>query len=92
MLRNPLGRDVQPLSMMEKHMQHMDMLISQELLFALQAGLMVFGFWISLKVIQHRGLALIPDAGWRLIPMVVFSLLITGFHLWLLSQPMTMRM
>jgi hypothetical protein len=92
LLSNPFGRNAQPLSVMEKHMRHMDMLISQDLLFALQAGLMVFGFWISLKVIQHRGQALIPKAGWRLMPIVVFSLIVTGFHLWLLSQPMMMRM
>ncbi len=92
LLSNPFGRNAQPLSMMEKHMRHMDMLISQDLLFALQAGLMVFGFWISLKVIQHRGQALIPKAGWRLIPIVIFSLIVTGYHLWLLSQPMIMRM
>ena len=92
LLRNPLGLSTQPLSMMEKHSRHLEMLISQDLLFALQAGLMVFGFWISVKVIQHRGHALIPNAGWRLSPMILFAILVTGFHLWLLMQPMVMRL
>jgi ferredoxin len=89
---NPLGLDTAPLSMMEKHLRQMEMLISQDLLFALQAGLMVFGFWVSLKVIQHRGNSLIKSKGWRLSPMIGFAVLVTGFHLWLLMQPMTMRM
>lgn len=89
---NPLGIDTAPLSMVEKHMRHMEMLLQQDLLFALQAGLMVFGFWISLKVIQHRGNSLIKSNGWRLSPMIGFAVLVTGFHLWLLMQPMTMRM
>jgi hypothetical protein len=78
--------------MMEKHMRQMSILIPQDLLFALQAVLMAFGFWISLKVVQHRGNNLIPDAGWRLSPMIVFAVLTTCFHLWLLNQPMVMRM
>ncbi len=89
---NPLGIDALPLSMMEKHMRSMTMLLPQDVLFALQAALMTFGFWISLKVIQHRGLQLMPAAGWRLAPMICFAIVVTGFHLWLLSQPMIMRM
>ncbi len=92
LITNPLGIGAQPLSMMEKHHRHMDLLISQDLLFALQAGLMVFGFWISLKVIQYRGNRLISAVGWRLFPMVIFVIGITGFHLWLLMQPMVMRL
>jgi hypothetical protein len=89
---NPFGINAVPLSMMEKHMRHMEMLIPQDVLFALQAGLMVFGFWISLKVIQHRGHSVIKSTGWRLSPMIGFAVVVTGFHLWLLMQPMTMRM
>ncbi len=91
-LSNPLGIDTAPLSMMEKHMRNTEMLLQQDLLFALQAGLMVFGFWISLKVIKHRSNSLIKSSGWRLSPMIGFAVLVTGFHLWLLMQPMVMRM
>lgn len=89
---NPFGTDTAPLSMMEKHMRHTEMLLEQDLLFALQAGLMVFGFWISLKVIQFRGSRLLMSNGWRLSPMIGFAVLMSSFHLWLLMQPMTMRM
>jgi len=89
---NPLGIDTVPLTMMEKHMRYTEMLITQDLLFALQAGLMVFGFWASLKVIKYRGNSLLKSSSWCLLPMVGFAVLVTGFHLWLLMQPMTMRM
>jgi len=95
-LENPLGTGLAPLSMMEKHARHFDMLISQQTLFAIQAGLMVFGFWIAVQIVRHRGRVLLADSGqtggWRLLPMLGFVVLMTGFHLWLLSQPMIMRM
>ncbi|MFQ5660911.1 MAG: 4Fe-4S binding protein [Gammaproteobacteria bacterium] len=91
-IADPLGAGARPLSLLEKHSRHMDLLISQDLLFALQAGLMMFGFWISLKVIQQRGNSLVIDAGWRLFPMVLFVMGVTLYHLWLLMQPMVMRM
>lgn len=92
LLANPFGFGAQPLSTMELHMRHMDILIPQVALYTIQAGLILFGFWISLKVIQYRGEALIPKAGLKLLPMVLFVLIVTGFHLWLLNQPMIMRM
>jgi hypothetical protein len=74
----------------------MDLLISQDLLFALQAGLMVFGFWIALKVLRHRGRKLFAQhqqlARWQMLPMLLFITIVTGFNLWLLMQPMVMRM
>lgn len=93
---NPLGIDTIPLSMMEKHERHMTMWMSQDVLFAIQASLMMFGFWIALQVIRHRGLGILTTgerlAGFKLLPMLAFAIGITGFHLWLLMQPMTMRM
>ncbi|MEN8167855.1 MAG: 4Fe-4S binding protein [Pseudomonadota bacterium] len=93
---NPLGEGAQPMSAAEKHLRHMDLLISQDLLFALQAGLIVFGFWIALKVLRHRGTSLLTtDAGitgWQTLPMLLFITGMTVFNLWLLMQPMVMRM
>ncbi|WJW76845.1 4Fe-4S binding protein [Thiohalobacter sp. IOR34] len=93
---NPLGIDTAPLTMMEKHMRHMHMLISQEALFVLQAGLMVFGFVVAVQIVRYRGRALLEEgghrSGWRLAPMLLFALLVNSAHLWLLMQPMVMRM
>ena len=96
LLANPLGLDTLPLSMLEKHQRHLDMLISQEALYTLQSTLMLFGFILAVLVIRYRGVHCFPAATdrlpWRLLPMLLFALGATAFHLWLLSQPMIMRM
>ena len=89
---NPLGADTLPLSMMEKHERHMHMIISQDLLFWLQAGLMLFGFWLTIQVIRYRAFALHAESRRWVLPIVVFALIMHGFDLWLMAQPMTMRM
>jgi hypothetical protein len=89
---NPLGKETLPLTMMEKHQRHLDMLISQDTLFAIQGLLMLFGFWIAVKVLRYRGNSLLPNATWRLFPMYFFIIGINSFHLWLMMQPMVMRM
>ncbi|VAX02350.1 Nitrogen assimilation regulatory protein [hydrothermal vent metagenome] len=89
---NPLGNDTQPLGMMEKHMRHLQMLISQDSLVFLQALLMVFGFWIAMRIIRQRRNGVLPGATWSLLPMVLFAVLINLFHVWILMQPMAMRL
>ncbi len=89
---NPLGSGLAPLSMAEKHQRHFDMLISQDALFVIQGLLMMFGFWLAIKVLRHRGQRLLPQAGWRMLPVLIFIIAVNGFHLWLLMQPMVMRM
>jgi polyferredoxin len=98
-IMNPLGIGTQPLSMAEKHQRHMDMWLSAEVLYSLQAVLMMIGFVIALQIIRHRASAVwkhmtkqINPWHSRFIPILLFALLITGFHLWMLMQPMTMRM
>lgn len=56
---------------------------------------MVFGFWIVLKVLHGRGRALLTQAtpaAAGLVPMVLLAAGFTGLHLWLLMQPMIMRL
>ncbi len=95
-LLNPLGRDALPYSSSELHMRHMNPLISEQLLYALQAGLMIFGFWLALQILQRRTLdVLTHQTSLRrhfMLPGMVFIISITLFNLWLLAQPMTMRM
>lgn len=91
LLLNPLGTDTQALTMMEKHERHFDMLISQDALFIVQGLLMLFGFWIAVKVLRYRVRSLLTDTGWRLLPLYFFIMTINGFHLWLMMQPMIMR-
>jgi polyferredoxin len=95
-LLNPLGKDTLPMSGAELHFRHMHPMLPEQLLFGLQAGLMVFGFWLALRVLQHRSIDVLNgQAQWRnvyLIPGVVFILGVTTVNLWLLAQPMAMRM
>ena len=95
MLANPLGRGVQPMSMAEMHARSLNMAISEPTLFAIQAGLILFGFWIAVLVLRHRLPSLMPAAGfrpWQLLQMLLFSLAVIAFGLWLLTQPMVLRL
>jgi ferredoxin len=93
---NPFGRDTLPPGMEELHLRHMNPLLSESWLAALQAGLMVFGFFLAVQVLRHRApelyraTAVLP--GWRAAPMLAFAAGVSGFDLWLLMQPMTMRL
>ncbi len=68
-------------------------LIPPALLYSLQAGLMVAGFWIALTVLRARilrlGAGVQALGGW---PVVVFAIGVTEVELWMLMQPMLMRL
>ncbi len=93
---NPFGTNTLPLSMQEIHMRHMNPLVSDNIVFALQAGFIIFGFWLALKIGRNRiakindGLAV--QSRWLFLPMVLFITFISFLSLWLLMQPMIMRM
>ena len=95
-MMNPLGLNTLPMSHQEIHMRHLSPMISQELLYALQAGLMVLGFWFAVRILQQRltnlnldriSIRLSVNTG-----MLSLISLVTLFNLWLLIQPMMMRM
>jgi polyferredoxin len=92
---NPLGIGAEPLSMLERSARYMAPLIPEDVLFVLQSGLIVFGFWIAVQVLRHRGRSLFPAgnalSGRRLLPMLAFVAGFTGFNIWLLMEPMAMR-
>jgi len=94
-LANPLGEGTLPLSLLEKQIRGVDMVVSQETLNVLQAGLMAFGFLIAVRVILHRAAILVPQGYqlqfWRSSPILLFAVAMTAYHVWLLMQPMVMR-
>lgn len=92
LLADPFGFAAVPLSMVEKHSRYNDMLISQDALFALQSGLMLFGVWLSFRIVRQRGELLGVRSALSLSPMIVFVIAMTSLHCWMLAQPMTMRM
>ena len=95
-LADPLGLDTVPLKPMELHILPMESLIPEQLLFALQAGLVLWGFWMAVQILRSRGLGLLGEggelAGWRLIPMLVFVGGASTVNLLLLTQEMAMRL
>jgi polyferredoxin len=94
-LFNPLGTGTLPLSMQELHSRHMTPLIPDGIVFALQGTLILFGFWLAVRIARHRLQTLqgITAAGAALfLPTLLFVSLISVTNLWLLMQPMVMRM
>jgi len=92
---NPTGIDTLPLSMHEIHIRHMNPLVADNIIFALQALLVIFGFWLAVRIARYRVLQLTGET-YRfqraLLPVLVFISLISLINLWLLMQPMIMRM
>ncbi|MEO2176766.1 MAG: 4Fe-4S binding protein [bacterium] len=89
---NPLGTNTQPLSMLEKHERAMQLLIPADIVSLIQACLLVFGFWLAMQVVQHRGSKLFGVKTTNSLSIIAFIALMTMANLWLLTQPMLMRM
>ncbi len=88
---NPYGIDTLPMTASDVMYKHQNMLLSQDVLFSLQALLMMFGFWVSVKILRYRSYQLLQKFEWRIVSMLIFIMGINGFNLWMLSQPMIMR-
>ena len=95
MLLNPLGTGLAPLSPGERHNQMMSPLFPDNVMFSMQAGLMVLGFWLAVQIVRHRARDQLSGGtvarGWRLLPMLVFMGAITAMNMWLMAQDMEMR-
>lgn len=90
---NPLGTNALPLGMHELHMRHMNPLIDDSIVFALQGLLVLFGFWLALRIARQRYFQInekVNVLGFA--PIMIFISLISLSSLWLLMQPMVMRM
>ena len=92
---NPLGTNALPLSMAELHMRHLNPLVDDISVFALQGLLVIFGFWLALRIAKQRFIQITETKKVNLIafmPIVLFISMISLMDLWLLMQPMVMRM
>ena len=92
---NPLGINTLPLSMGEIHYRHMNPLISNDIVFALQGLLVLFGFWLSLRIARQRLFLIINNTIGRhlaFLPILSYISVFSLVSLWLLMQPMIMRM
>ncbi|MDH5180097.1 MAG: hypothetical protein OEZ39_18830 [Gammaproteobacteria bacterium] len=93
-IMNPLGRDTLPLSGHELHMRHMSPLVPDAWTFAMQAGLIVLGFQLAVRILQNRAAGLPAGYDQIMVKGVMTLLLVslTLLNVWLLMQPMVMRM
>ena len=90
---NPFGKDALPLGMHEIHMRHMNPLIADNIVFAVQALLVLFGFWLALKIARQRFHQITTaTSSLAFTPILSFIFVISMADLWLLMQPMIMRM
>ena len=92
---NPLGINALPLGMAELHMRHMNPLVPDNIVFALQGLLVIFGFWLSLRIARQRFHQITEKKSLNIIaftPLLGFIFIISLVDLWLLMQPMIMRM
>lgn len=95
---DPLGLSAATRKPMTDFAGQMGLLIPEQLLFALQAGMILIGFWLALQVLRHRGSRLLGAAAgagsmdWRMLPMLLFVGAATGVNLFLLTQVMVMRL
>jgi len=95
-LMNPFGVGMRPLTWMERHILMMETPVPDWWIFLGQSLLMVFGYWVAIKIVRYRargGLRGGGDlTGVQLLPAHFFVVAITVFNLWLLGQSMVMRL
>jgi polyferredoxin len=95
-LGNPFGWGLAPLTGAERHDIMMQNMVPQPVMYALQTGFMVLGFWLAVQIgrYQARKLLATDSVGVRMqkmLPLLVFFAVITAGNLWLLAQDMEMR-
>lgn len=89
-LLDPLGWNITPLTLLERHVRQLPVL-SDQTLYALQSGLMILAFGLSMRIFRRRAF-LAGFSGWQYVPVGGVIVLIMVMNVWLLSQPMVMRM
>ena len=96
---NPLGIDTLPLSMAEMHEKHMNGLLPADVLYGLQAFIMGLGVWFAIQILQRRWQSFFLHSSENklhrhrigLLPVLIFIVAMAGFNMWLLMEPMVMR-
>lgn len=88
---NPFGNATQPLSLAERHVRMLP-LIPAPWLYGLQIVLLVLGLWLAIRVLRQRAARLGLAGGMVRLPLLAFLLGVSALNLWLLCQPMVMRL
>ena len=94
-LLNPTGKDALPLSKFDIYMCQTKPPVPNDIIFFLQGSLVIFGFWLALRIARQRFNQLSAKENVNslaLLPLLIFITAISFSNLWLLMQPMIMRM
>ena len=91
---HPLGWDIASQIICGGKAMSTHPILTNESVFALQAMLTLFGFWLALRIARQRVKTISgPNQGTRaFLPLLALICLISLTNLWLLMQPMVMRM
>ncbi len=95
-LGNPFGWGLAPLTSVQRHNIMMQNVVPENVVFALQAGFIVLGFWLAVQIGRYQARKLLAPGGLadrvrKMLPLLLFFAAITAGNLWLLSQDMEMR-
>lgn len=92
-LFNPLGKNALPLSKFDQDMCLPISPIANDIVFSIQGVLVIFGCWLALRIAKQRFQQITDKSnGIAFIPILIFISIISLGSLWLLMQPMVMRM
>ena len=91
---HPLGWDILPQIICGGKAVSLHPFLTNETVFALQAMLILFGFWLALRIAQQRSKTICKpgQAKRAFLPLLILICVISTANLWLLMQPMVMRM
>jgi ferredoxin len=95
-LANPFGWGLAPLTSAQRHDIMMQQVVPETVMFALQTGFIVLGFWLAVQIARYQARKLIVadglvDRARKMLPLLGFFAAVTATNLWLLAQDMEMR-
>ncbi|GAB3774962.1 4Fe-4S binding protein [Ramlibacter monticola] len=95
-IANPFGWGLAPLTSAQRHDIMMQQVVPETVMFALQAGFIVMGFWLAVQIARYQARKLIAgdglvDRARKMLPLIGFFAVVTAANVWLLAQDMEMR-
>ena len=95
-LANPFGWGLSAMTSAERHDIMMQTVVPQGVMYALQTGFMVLGFWLAVQIARYQARKLLSTEQvavrvQKMLPLLFFFAVVTAGNLWLLAQDMEMR-
>ena len=95
-LANPFGWGLSAMTSAQRHDVMMQTMVPQTVMYALQTGFMVLGFWLAVQIARYQARKLLATETLmvrvqKMLPLLFFFAAVTAGNLWLLAQDMEMR-